>query len=638
MEAPGSSPPALEAARSRLEACVSAEQPLEVALRAVVEQARHFVAGTSSSVVLLDPRTHELVFVALEGAEGRRSLSEHRFPAELGITGHVIRTGIGALVNDPASDPRFYPGVAELAELRTENILVVPLRFEGRVIGAIDILNKPGGFTDQDLELAERFSHLASDAVGRSTRRANALRRGGVLECTFEGTVEHLTNQSSTSLVASPELRSLTTAALEPVDAPGSSDPATEDEAPSLWRNPRFVALIASAFVSHCGSGITHIAVLWLAYELTQSAASTGAVFVCLTLPGVVAGPLAGALADRYPKRRLLLVSRFASAVVVLGFWLAWQQGSVAVLYATVLLIGVGVSFVNGPMQAYLPDVFESHRLPAVNSAFQSGRSLATLVGPAIGGVILATGRVEIAFVVDSMSFVLSGLLLLLLPSIQPKLQKGAVTLGALHRDMLEGFRYVAGSPMHRFLLLFFIPLCGLYCLTGGLIMPYADQLLAGQHGVTGSTALSAIYAVIGFGGFVGSFFIPSVMRRLGPLRAMIVGAVLSVAELLVFGAVPVLGVLLAVLVVTASSFPLLLVPLFTLMQQHTPEEFAGRAMGAMDTLLLATISLAFGIGGVLADRIGLQPMFIASAVAVALLTVAVLNGRGYRALRRLEA
>ncbi len=256
------------------------------------------------------------------------------------------------------------------------------------------------------------------------------------------------------------------------------------------------------------------------------------------------------------------------------------------------------------------------------------------LVGPAVGGVILASGHVGLAFVTDSATFVVSALLLLALPSLPPLLQKGALTAQGLYQDVGEGLRYVAGSPLHRFLLGFFVPLCGIYCLSGGLMMPYADEILAGQRGITGSTALSALYAVMGLGGFLGSFLIPAVMRRFGALRALVLGAAMCAIELAVFGAVPRIEVVLAVLIVTSSSLPLLLVPLFTLLQQRTAPEFTGRAISALDTVVLATVSLAFSVGGVLADQLGLEATFLVSAVGMAALTILVPRTAGFRALQ----
>jgi MFS family permease len=96
---------------------------------------------------------------------------------------------------------------------------------------------------------------------------------------------------------------------------------------------------------------------------------------------------------------------------------------------------------------------------------------------------------------------------------------------------------------------------------------------------------------------------------------------------------IPVLGVVVAVLLVTASSMPMLLIPLATVLQQRTERELRGRVMGALDTVLLATLSLSFGIGGVLAETIGLLVTFAASAFAMLVLTAVIPRLPSYRRL-----
>ncbi len=336
----------MKAVRREIEECFASDRPLESTLRVLIEELRQLVAGGSSSVVLLDERARELVFVALGGVEGPGTLVEHRMAAAVGVTGDVVRRGVGEILNDPARDPRFHQSIGELTGLRTDNLLVVSLRFEGRVIGAINIINKPGGFDPDDLAVAERFASLAGDALGRSATLSAQLRAGRFFERKFEDTVDQLSFHSSATLPARPEL-AFVDRSQSALDARVASPDAAEV---SIWRDRRFVALLASIFISGAGSGISHIAVLWLAWELTKSATATGGVFVCLTLPGVLVGPLAGALADRFPKRRLLLVSRAVSAVIVLGFWLAYDLRSVEVLYVFVVLLGTATAFVNGPL------------------------------------------------------------------------------------------------------------------------------------------------------------------------------------------------------------------------------------------------------------------------------------------------
>ncbi|MDP6943265.1 MAG: GAF domain-containing protein, partial [Myxococcota bacterium] len=314
----------MDEARARLESLIEAGGSLQEVLHAVIEDAQELLEGSSSSVVLVDTSGKELLFFAIGGIEGGKSLHKYRFPAGTGITGDVIATGRAALVNEPGSDPRFFQDVERESGLDTRNLLVVPLRFEAQVIGAVCILNKAGGFTDQDLSTLEQLAVVAGEALGRSERLARALRASTFLIQRFEASLDQLMTQTSSGVIAVPEdLGSVVETAADE----GSPEALAPDVGAGLWRDRQFLALLASLFISSSGSGITHVAVLWLSYDLTQSATATGAVFICLTLPGVFVGPLAGALADRIPQRHLLLVSRLASALFVLGLCgAAWTR------------------------------------------------------------------------------------------------------------------------------------------------------------------------------------------------------------------------------------------------------------------------------------------------------------------------
>lgn len=181
----------MEVARKKVAEAVSAEKPLKDVLAIVIEEARRLCGAESCSVVMLDRRSDELVFFSI-GGKRERSIEEVRFPAKKGITGCVVKKGQSQLVNDPNNDSRFYDKIEKISGLPTENIMVVPLRFDGKIIGAIDILNKPGGFTEKDLEWLDDFALFAGEALGKSKKLADEIKSGQYLVKKFEATMSHL--------------------------------------------------------------------------------------------------------------------------------------------------------------------------------------------------------------------------------------------------------------------------------------------------------------------------------------------------------------------------------------------------------------------------------------------------------------
>jgi signal transduction protein with GAF and PtsI domain len=178
-------------ARKKVEEAVAAERPLKDVLTIVIEEACKLSGAESCSVVMLDRGRNELVFFSIGGIR-ERSIEEVRFPANRGITGDVVKTGQSNFVNDPVHDTRFYDRIDDLSGLITRNIMAAPLRFEGRIIGAIDILNKPGGFDRQDLRTLDEFCLFAGEALGKSGKLADEIKSGQYLVKKFQATMNHL--------------------------------------------------------------------------------------------------------------------------------------------------------------------------------------------------------------------------------------------------------------------------------------------------------------------------------------------------------------------------------------------------------------------------------------------------------------
>jgi len=181
----------MDVARKKVEDAVAAEKPLKEVLTIVIEEARRLSGAGSCSVVMLDRSTKELVFFVI-GGKRERSIEEDRFSAKKGITGHVVKSGESEFVNDPTNDPRFYSKIEKISGLHTENIMVTPLRFQGKIIGALDILNKPGGFDQQDLQTLDEFSLFAGEALGKSKKLADEIKSGQYLATKFEAAMDHI--------------------------------------------------------------------------------------------------------------------------------------------------------------------------------------------------------------------------------------------------------------------------------------------------------------------------------------------------------------------------------------------------------------------------------------------------------------
>lgn len=139
-------------------------------LQLIMTSAADLLDAETSSLLLVDEETDELIIEVATGAIGGQVV-QRRVPAGVGIAGWTLEHGEPAVIDDPASDDRFYADVGASVGFETENMLAVPLLVKDRAIGVVEVINKrgPGGFTDTDVDLATAMASLAAIAVDNAS-------------------------------------------------------------------------------------------------------------------------------------------------------------------------------------------------------------------------------------------------------------------------------------------------------------------------------------------------------------------------------------------------------------------------------------------------------------------------------------
>ena len=210
-------------------------------------------------------------------------------------------------------------------------------------------------------------------------------------------------------------------------------------------RNYRIYA--AGAFVSNIGTWMGRVAQDWLVLtELTDhSSAALGVVTGLQFLPFLLLAPWAGMIADRFPKRRILLVTQVALALssLVLGVLVVTGTAQLWMVYAIALFTGVATAIDNPARQSFVSEMVPRDRLAnavALNSAsFNAGR----LIGPGIAGLTIAVFNTGVALLLNTLTFLAVLVALVLLrPS---ELRPAPVTRGK--GAIMDGVRYVRRRP-----------------------------------------------------------------------------------------------------------------------------------------------------------------------------------------------
>lgn len=366
-------------------------------------------------------------------------------------------------------------------------------------------------------------------------------------------------------------------------------------------RRRNYRLLFIGQAISLTGTWMQQLALSWLVYRLTGSAFFLGLVAFAGQLPGFVISPLAGVLADRWNRHRIVIVTQAlgmlqasAMAILVVGGWVqVWH----IVALAAVLGIVTGVDI--PARQALFVDLVDGDRQDLANAiALNSSLFNATrLVGPSIGGFLIATLGEGPVFVINAVSYVavIGGLAAMRLP---PRRSLGAS--GALLARLFEGFAYARDFQPARALLthLAAVALVGMPYV---VILPvFAEEVLGG-----GPRTLGLLMSAAGLGALLGALWLATRSTVRGLSAVIVVAGMMFGAGLVGFAISRVLIVSLLLLVVAGAGMMVLSASTNTVLQTIVPTELRGRLMSLYTMAFMGMGTLGSLVGGWLATVAG---------------------------------
>src|SRR5437773_7450903 len=213
-----------------------------------------------------------------------------------------------------------------------------------------------------------------------------------------------------------------------------------------LRANRGFRLLWLGQVVSQMGDWFDTIAVYTIALKLTGSSRSVALIMVARFLPSVVMGPLSGVIADRFSRRSIMITADLLRAIVVLGFLLVRRPDQMWLIYVLTVLQLAFSAFFEPAKTAAIPSIVSDRELLSANAIASVTWSVMLTLGAALGGFVSGWFGTDAAFILDSVSFIASALLIasVTFPKRAAR-PKAKLTIGkALGvTDTLEGARYV---------------------------------------------------------------------------------------------------------------------------------------------------------------------------------------------------
>jgi MFS family permease len=387
-----------------------------------------------------------------------------------------------------------------------------------------------------------------------------------------------------------------------------------------LWRNPNWLLLWSGQLVSVVGTQVSQLAYPLLMLALTRSPAQAGFLSAARTVPFLLLGVPAGALVDRWDRRRLMIVCDAGRALALGSIPLAMVFGrlTLAQLYVVALVEGTLNVFFNLAETAALTRVVSREQIPAATTLNEVTLSTGSMLGPALGGLIFAVGQ-GLAFLADAISYAASVVSVWLIRAELSSTR--APDNSRLMDDMHTGIVWLWRQSLMRFLAL----------VTGGTVLIESGYMLViillAQRMGASSAVIRLVLGAGGVGSIVGAFLSGLVIRRIhfGRIAVGVHWIWALLLPLYALASTP-----LALAAITAAAYgitPLYFVAQYSYRLSLVPDGLQGRVNGVFRLLLFAGQPLGLSLAGLLSQSLDpVRAMLVFAALLVLLALAVTLN------------
>lgn len=383
----------------------------------------------------------------------------------------------------------------------------------------------------------------------------------------------------------------------------------------SLLRgNPEFRALTASRLVSYTGDGLSLVALMLHVAQTTGQALAVAVLLLVGDCVPALLSPLAGAVADRFDRRRTMIVCELVQAGLLV--LLAAGLPPLPLLLALVGARAVAFGVFAPAARAALPSLVGPRELPAANATLGIATFGAEVAGPLLAAVLLPLAGTRGVLAIDAATFTVSALLLLRLPALVPG---GGAARDPFLTSAREGLAFIRSSRPVRIIVLGF---CAVVAATG--IDDVALLVLATDTLGAGASAVGLLLAAVGIGLAGGLVLLARVGDRVRMGALLVAGFLVSSAGNLLTGFAWAVAAAFAVQAVRGLGIAAMDVAHTTLLQRLVPDAALGRVFANLHGGIGIAAALSYVAGGLLLDATSAPTTFVVSGAAGLLAGLAV--------------
>jgi predicted MFS family arabinose efflux permease len=383
-------------------------------------------------------------------------------------------------------------------------------------------------------------------------------------------------------------------------------------------RHRNFRLFWTSQFVSQTGTWMQSLGRGWLVLELSDKPFWLGAVGAAGTFPILLFALAGGVVADRFPKRSVLMYTHGLSTVITLVLAALTHGGLVTVWQVMVLAFLLGtVKAVEMPVhQSFVVEMVGKEDLMNAIALNSSTFNTARVLGPAVAGFVVATAGIAACFYLNAVSYLPVIVAFWLMRKLPPLPARAARSVG---QDLREGLQFVRREKRVQ-------ALVALVAAASFFGFPYLTMMPVFARDVfhIGPGGLGGLLALSGGGSVAGALILAARSGRSGKGKLAVGAGVTFAASLILFALSPGLAVAGSALVAAGWGMVTLIAPVNTLVQSIVPDELRGRVMSLYSLVLLGMMPLGNMLVGSLAQAIGTPGAVALSGGALGISIMAV--------------
>jgi MFS family permease len=375
----------------------------------------------------------------------------------------------------------------------------------------------------------------------------------------------------------------------------------------SPFRYPVFRAIWIANLFSNLGGTIQSIAAAWMMTQLTTSHQLVALVQSSATVPIMLFGVFAGAIADNYDRRQVMLAAQVGMLVFSGALALMAYLGIVGpgLLLAFTLTVGIGTALNSPAWQASVRQQVDSKQLPQAIALNSISFNIARSIGPALGGVLISVWGTSFAFLINALSYI--GLIAVLL---WWRPEPRAIERRPILPAVATGIRFCASSsPLRRILLRGLALGFSLAAYQALLPTIISDQL----HGDEFQFGL--MLGLFGIGSIITAPFIGPIRRKLRMEGTLALGSAMSVFVLVLLAQVHVIWYALPAAFVGGMGWVLILTSINTAVQMRSPDAILGRCLSIYQAVTFGGMAVGAWVWGAIADWRDLPAALYTAAV-----------------------